>query len=278
MRCTQLAGASTSSCGTWDAPCCRRTWAGARPWGPSEIAANGEHRGKAGVRLPFSVPRAMSKEDIKQTVADFSLAAGQAIAAGIDGVEIHAANNFLIDSFLRNGTNQRTDAYGGTPENRARLLIEIVEAVSRAIGADRIGVRLSPTNAVYGISDSAPEITFPTVARLLNPFDLAYLHIVEPEAGSDHPLATDLPPVAPLLRHEFEGPVILNGGYDRERAETALSAGAGDAVAFGTPFIANPDLVDRFRYGLPLAVADTATFYTPGPEGYIDYRIHSVAA
>ncbi len=251
---------------------------GARPLAPSEIAATGEHRGKDGIKAPFAVPRSMSQQDIDRTIADFGRAAEWAIEAGLDGVEIHAANNYLIDSFLRDRTNRRTDIYGGSAENRARFLIEIVEAVSRKISADRIGVRISPTNAVYGISDSLPEITFPTVARLLNRFGLAYLHILEPEPGSGHPMATDLTPTAPLIRAAFDGPLILNGGYDLNRAEAAISTNAADAVAFGTPFIANPDLVDRFRHRLPLAAPDPDTFYTPGAAGYTDYPIHLVAA
>ncbi len=251
---------------------------GARPLAPSEIAATGEHRGKDGVRRPFAVPRSMSPDDIDRTVADFTRAAERAVAAGLDGVEIHAANNFLVDSFLRDGTNRRDDAYGGGPENRARFLVEIVDAVSRAIGADRVGARFSPTNAVYGIADSAPNTTFPPAARMLNRFGLAYLHILEPEPGSGHPMATDLTPAAPLIRAAFDGPLILNGGYDRDRAQAAIASGAGDAVAFGTPFIANPDLVNRFRHRLPLAAPDPDTFYTPGAVGYTDYPAHPVAA
>ena len=251
---------------------------GARPLAPSEIAATGEHRGKDGIKAPFAVPRSMSQQDIDRTIADFSRAAELAIEAGLDGVEIHAANNFLIDSFLRDGTNQRTDVYGGSAENRARFLIEIVEAVSRKISADRIGVRLSPTNAVYGISDSLPETTFPTAAKLLNRFGLAYLHILEPEPGSGHPMAADLTPTAPLIRAAFDGPLILNGGYDRDRAHAVIAAGEADAIAFGTAFIANPDLVDRFRQRLPLAAPDPDTFYTPGAAGYTDYTAHPVAA
>ena len=139
-------------------------------------------------------------------------------------------------------------------------------------------MRLSPTNAVYGIFDSAPETTFPIAARMLNRFGLAYLHVIEPEPGSGHPMATDLTPVAPLIRKAFDGPLILNGGYDRNRAEAAIAAGAADAVAFGTPFIANPDLVNRFRHRLPLAVPDPDTFYRPGAAGYTDYRAHPLAA
>ncbi len=251
---------------------------GARPLAPSAVAATGEHRGKDGIRRPFAVPRAMTEDDIDRTVADFTRAAERAIEAGLDGVEIHAANNFLIDSFLRDGTNRRLDAYGGSPENRARFLLDIVEAASRKIGADRVGVRISPTNLVYGITDSAPETAFPVVARLLNRFGLAYLHVLEPEPGSGHPLATDLKQTAPLIRAAFGGRLILNGGYDLDRAEAAIAADAGDAVAFGIPFIANPDLVNRFRHRLPLAVSDPDTFYTPGAAGYTDYPAHLVAA
>ncbi len=251
---------------------------GARPLAPSEIAATGEHRGKDGIRRPFAVPRAMTQDDIDRTVGDFTRAAELAMEAGLDGVEVHAANSYLIDTFLRDGTNQRIDSYGGTPENRARFLLEIVKAVSRKIGADRVGVRISPTNAVYGITDSAPETAFPTAARMLNRFGLAYLHILEPEPGSRHPMATNLKQAAPLIRAAFDGPLILNGGFDLNRAEAAISASAADAVAFGTPFIANPDLVNRFRHRLPLAAPDPETFYTPGAAGYTDYPAHPLAA
>lgn len=251
---------------------------GVRPLAPSEVAASGEHRGKSGVKKPFSVPRPMTRADISRTVDDFVRSAERAVAAGLDGVEIHAANNFLIDSFLRDGTNLRTDSYGGSVENRARFLIEVVDRVSRAIGPDRVGVRLSPTNAVFGISDSAPDNTFPTVARMLNRFGLAYLHVVEAEPGSGHPLATDLEPTAPLIRTAFDGPLIINGGYDRERAIATIGGGDADAVAFGTPFISNPDLVERLRYRIPLADADPDTFYTADAVGYTDYPAHSVAA
>ena len=251
---------------------------GARPLAPSEIAATGEYRGKDGIRRPPAVPRAMTLNDIHRTVADFTCAAERAIRAGLDGVEIHAANNFLIDTFLRDGTNRRDDAYGGTSENRARFLIDIVDSVSRAIGADRVGVRMSPNSAFYGISDSSGKKTLPIAARMLNRFGLAYLHLIEPEPGSGHPMAPDLTPAAPLIRAAFDGPIILNGGYDRNRAEAAISTSAADAVAFGTLFIANPDLVNRFRHRLPLAAPDADTFYTPGATGYTDYPAYPVAA
>ena len=159
---------------------------GERPIAPSAVKAEGGMLDQEGNRRPFVLPRATTIPEIKNTIADFASAAERAVGAGFDGIEIHAANNFLVDSFLRNGTNQRQDEYGGSIENRARFLIETVEAISRAIGADRIGVRLSPTNSYFGINDSQPKVTFPGVAKLLNRFNLAYLHVLEskPESGA----------------------------------------------------------------------------------------------
>lgn len=251
---------------------------GERPLAPSEVAASGEIPNRAGERVPFAVPRAMSEADIAATVEDFASAAQRAVAAGLDGVEIHAANNFLIDSFLRDGTNKRTDAYGGPAANRARFLIEVVEAIAGRIGAERIGVRLSPSNAFFGIADSDPHEAFTTAVRLLNAYGLGYLHVLEPKPDSGHPIATDLPALAPVLRETFNGPFVLNGGLDAAGGTAALQSGEADAVAVGVPFIANPDLVERYRDGLPLADPDQASFYTAGPEGYIDYPRHADAA
>ena len=244
---------------------------GERPVAPSPVKADGGMLDQDGNRRPFVMPRAITIPEIARTVADFATAAARAVAAGMDGVEIHGANNFLVDSFLRDGTNRRQDEYGGPIENRARFLIEVVAAVSHAIGADRVGVRLSPTNCYFGISDSAPHVTFPGVAALLNRFDLAYLHILEsqPENG--------IAPVAPLIRAAYQGTLIKNGGYDQHSGGDALAAGEADAIAFGTPFIANPDLVNRFRHRLPLAAPDTDTFYSPGAAGYADYPAHPAA-
>ena len=202
--------------------------------------------------------------------ADFARAANRAIEAGFDGVEIHGANNFLVDSFLRDGTNRSTDEYGGPIENRARFLIEVVEAVTDAIGSGRVGVRLSPTNSYFGINDSQPDITFPRVAAMLSRFNLAYLHILEskPEGGKA--------PVAPLIRAAYNGTFIKNGGYDRQSGCDAITTGEADAVAFGIPFIANPDLVDRYRLSLPLAQSDPETYYTPGRRGYADYPAYQL--
>jgi len=245
---------------------------GERPVAPSEVKADGGMLDQDGNRRPFVMPRTITIPEIKETVAGFARAAERAVEAGMDGVEIHGANNFLVDSFLRDGTNRRKDEYGGPIENRARFMIEVVDAVSRAIGADRVGVRLSPTNSYFGISDSEPHVTFPDVAALLNRFDLAYLHILEskPENG--------IAPVAPLIRDAYKGTLIKNGGYDQGSSSDALAAGEADAIAFGTSFIANPDLVERFRQSLPLSEADPDTFYTEGPVGYTDYPFAKSAA
>ena len=251
---------------------------GAQPVSASPIRATGEIIGKDGQPTEFAIPRALTLEEIPQIVADFVQAARNAVAAGLDGVEIHAANNFLLDSFLRDGTNTRTDAYGGSMENRARLLIEVTEAVVNAIGAGRVGVRFSPTAQPFGIKDSAPSETFATAARLLNRFGLAYLHLLEMPTGVEHMMASDQPNAAPAIRAAYEGTLILNGGYDQPRAQATLDAGEAEAVAFGYPFIANPDLVTRMHHGFPLADADPATFYTPDAEGYTTYPAYNQLA
>ncbi len=249
-----------------------------RPIAPSEIKADGGLQGKDGNRRPFVMPRAITIPEIKQTVADFARAADRAIEAGFDGVEIHAANNFLVDAFLRDGTNRREDEYGGPIENRAGFLIEVIAVITGAIGAGKVGVRVSPTNNVFGISDSQPHVTFPSVAAMLNGFDIAYLHILEPKPASGHAMATDIAPVSHLLRAAYKGTLINNGGYDRQSASDSLDAGEADAIAFGVPFIANPDLVERYRYGLPLTDSDPETYYTPGRRGYADYPTYMAEA
>jgi len=250
---------------------------GQHPISASAVTATGEMPGPDGTPQAFQQPREMDMTDIEAATHDFARAAENAIHAGFDGAEIHAANNFLIDSFLRDGTNQRHDQYGGNAENRARFLIEIVEKTIAAIGAGRTGVRISPSNNVFGITDSNAEQTFTTVARLLNPYDLAYLHILEPEPKSGHPMATDGPDTAPAIRSVYKGKIILNGGFDLAKANGAINAGLGDAVAFGVPFISNPDLVERFQNHYPLTNAGPETFYTPGAAGYTDYPTHQSA-
>lgn len=192
---------------------------GERPVAPSEVKADGEIRGKDGKKRPFVMPRAITIPEIKETVADFARAAKRAVEAGFDGIEIHGANNFLIDSFLRDGTNRREDEYGGPVENRARFLIEVVEAVTGAIGVGKVGVRLSPINSYFGITDSEPHNTFPGVAAMLSSFGLAYLHVLESKP------AGDMAPVSPLIRAAYTGTLIKNGGYDYQSGNKALDAG-----------------------------------------------------
>ncbi len=244
---------------------------GERPVAPSGVKAEGGMLDQDGKRRSFVTPRALSIPEIKRIVADFAKAAERAVEAGFDGVEIHGANNFLVDSFLRDGTNRREDEYGGTIENRARFLVEIIEAVSGAIGAGKIGVRLSPTNSYFGISDSSPHVTFPRVAAMLNDFDLAYLHVLEQIAEGVEPPTGNVAPVSDLIRTVYEGTLIRNGGYDSQSGSDTLDKGEAEAIVFGVPFIANPDLVNRYLHGLSLTNSDPETYYTPGRRGYTDY-------
>ena len=248
---------------------------GAPPVAPSAIAIRGElhtHTGKK----PYPTPRALELREIPGIVADFAHAARLACAAGFDGVELHAANGYLIDQFLRDGTNHRTDRYGGSVENRARFLLEVTEAVIGAWRPERVGVRLSPTGSFGDMHDSSPSATFGYAAAQLNRFGLAYLHVTEPLPGN--PMASDLPRVAPLLRRAFQGPFIINGGYDARTGRRAIDEGEADLVAYGVPFLISPDLVERFRIGAPLNPPDMATFYQGGAKGYIDYPTYSTSA
>ncbi len=221
-------------------------------------------------KKPYQQARMLGLDEIPALLEDYRRAARNAMEAGFDGVQIHAANGYLIDTFLRDGTNQRTDGYGGAVENRVRLLREVVQAVSEAIGADRTGVRLSPNGAIQGCNDSDPERLFVAAARALQEAKIAYLEMREPgESGtfgkSDHPA------IAPAMRKAFTGPMILNSDYDPATAAAALTDGQADAIAFGRPFIANPDLPQRVRTGATLARDEARTWYSQGPEGYVDY-------
>jgi len=234
---------------------------GRAPVAPSAIAAEGTAFTAEGP-LPFPVPRALEAAEIAALVDQFAHGAALARQAGFDGVEIQAANGYLIDTFLRDGANQRTDAYGGTVEGRARFLREVVEAVAAIWGADRVGVHLSPVNSFNGMSDSDPLGHFTRIAEILDGYGLGYLHVIEPAAA---------PQVTPAIRSAFQGPLILSSGYDKALAEAAVVSGSGDLVAFGEAFIANPDLPHRLRLNAPLNPADRATFYAGGAKGYTDY-------
>ncbi len=241
---------------------------GASPVAPSAIAADTQTFDGEGF-VPTSKPRALDLAEIPRLIADFRTAARNAMDAGFDGVEVHGANGYLIDQFLRDGSNHRTDAYGGSPENRVRLLTEVVSAVAAEVGAGRVGVRLSPFSAANGVSDSDPMTVFGLAIDAVSDLGIAYLHLVEGQTGG----ARDIPEGASLaaLRKRFHGVYMANNGYDRQMAIEAVNTGEADLVAFGRPFISNPDLVERLRRNAPLNEADKSTFYGGGREGYTDY-------
>lgn len=240
---------------------------GALPVGPSAIKAAGQAFTEQGF-APFVEPRALATEEIAGIVADYATAARNAQAAGFDGVEIHAANGYLIDQFLRDGTNHRSDAYGGSIENRSRFLIEVTQAVTGVWGGDRVGLRISPVSPANDIADSEPQGLFDHVVAAVGGFGLAYLHVVEGATGGarDHARFD-----YGALRGSFRGAYMANNGYDLGMARAAVREGRADAVAFGKAFIANPDLVERLRRGTPLATADKTTFYGGNARGYTDY-------
>ncbi len=243
------------------------------PIAPSAIAAEG-HLFTLQGRQPFVAPRALELSEIGRVVGDFARSAQLAHDAGFDGVDLHAANGYLIDQFLRDGSNRRTDRYGGSVANRARFLMEVTEAVARVWGTDRVGVRLSPRNAYNSMTDSDPMATFSYAAAELHRMGIAYLHVIE--HGPGHPMATpEGCALLEALRTEFAGCFIVDGGRDRHSAESALAGCRADLVALATPFISNPDLVDRLARGLPLTFADPSTFYAGGARGYVDYQAYA---
>jgi N-ethylmaleimide reductase len=214
--------------------------------------------------------RAMTHDDIRNVIADYRKAATNAMNAGFDGVEIHAANGYLIDQFLRDNANFRTDEYGGSIENRIRFLVEVTAAVVETVGADRTAVRLSPNEERNGVNDNNPEPLFATAAAALSDLRLAFLEVREPDFDGTNGRA-ERPPVAPLMRAAFKGVFVLNSDYDFKKGQAALDEGKADAISFGRPFISNPDLTKRFAKGLALTPDDKATWYTGGPTGYADY-------
>ena len=207
--------------------------------------------------------------EIPGIIEQYRVASQYALDAGFDGVEIHAANGYLIDQFLRDGTNHRTDAYGGSLENRTRLLMEVTTAVISVWGANLVGVRLSPISPANDISDSDPAKLFTYVVEQLNKFSLLYLHVIEGATGGSREVENGFD--LQTLRRMFNGIYIANNGYDRELALTARRQGSADLIAFGRPFISNPDLVERLRIAAPLNKPDADTFYGGGAKGYIDY-------
>jgi N-ethylmaleimide reductase len=238
----------------------------ALPVAPSAIKPAGQAFTYTGLQ-DFVTPRALATEEIPGIVDDFRLAAENAMAAGFDGVEVHGANGYLLDQFLRDSTNLRTDQYGGSIANRARLLLEVVSAVSKVWGPDRVGVRISPINPFNDIRDSQPQALFNHVAEALSPYGLAYLHVVEVGMAGETAPEFDFD----QLRSAYRGNYMANGGYDKARGNAAIASRHADCVAFGVPFIANPDLVERFRIDAPLNPPDQNTFYGGTEKGYTDY-------
>lgn len=242
---------------------------GEQPVAPSAIPVAGLAHTYNG-KQPYQTPHALDRAGIAEIVESYAAAARNAIAAGFDGVQLHAANGYLIDAFLRNGANHRDDDYGGSPENRVRFLREVVEAVAAEIGADRTGVRLSPNGEAQGTDDSDPASIFAAAAQALQDVGIAFLELREPGPGSSL-TSTDAPPQSPLIRSIFTGPLILNSDFDEASASAVIAESRADAVSFGRPFIANPDLPTRLRQRASLNEWDASTFYTQGAEGYLDY-------
>ena len=243
---------------------------GELPVSASDIAAPGEIYTYEG-KLPHVAPRPLRTDEIPGVVAEYVHAARRAMAAGFDGVQLHAAHGYLLDQFLRDTCNRRTDRYGGSIENRIRLLNEVARAVTAEVGASRVSVRISPTGEFAGVDDSAPGPLFVAVAEMLNDVGIGFLEIRDTRPG-DGPFHSDTPSVAPLIRAAFKGPLVLNMGFTAQAAQAALDDGAADAISFGSPFIANPDLPRRFAEGLPLAqIGSLLSLYDPSPAGYIDY-------
>jgi len=243
--------------------------AGARILAPSAVAAAGEMYTDAEGLKPHPVPLAMTEADIKTAIEEFTQAAKNAMAAGFDGIELHGANGYLLEQFIRPNSNQRTDRYGGPIENRVRFVLEVVDATIAAIGKDKVGIRLSP----YGVfndmplyDDMAADYTY--LAQQLNARGLVYIHLVDHSPQGAPPVPDAM---KATFRKEFKRTLILSGGYDAARAESDLAAGKCDLIAVGRPILANPDLVTRWKTGAALNAPDMATFYTPGPKGYTGY-------
>jgi N-ethylmaleimide reductase len=241
---------------------------GGLPVAPSAIAPAGQAMTREGLK-PFVTPRALETAEIPGIVEDYRLGARHAREAGFDGVELHGANGYLVDQFLRDRTNHRTDRYGGSTQNRARFLIEVTEALVGEWGAERVGVRLSTTAPFNDMGDSDPSATFTTAVGELNRFGLAYLHIVEPAPGD--PVPAGVMPDLRFFRKLWRGTLMGNKGYDLARAEAVLHDGAADLVSFAALFLANPDLPERLRRGGPFNPPDRKTFYGGDAGGYTDY-------
>jgi N-ethylmaleimide reductase len=244
---------------------------GAAVVGPSAVLAAGEMYTDAEGPKTHPTPKAMTEADLKTAIGEFELSAKNAVAAGFEGIELHGANGYLLEQFIRPNSNKRTDAYGGSIENRARFVLDVVKATTAAIGKDKVGIRLSP----FGVFNDMPlypemEADYAYLARALNATGLFYIHLVDHSAMGAPAVPQS---IKDSFRKEFKGVLILSGGYDAVRAESDLEAGKADLIAVGRPLLANPDLVERWKTGAPLNPPDMDTFYTPGAKGYTDYPV-----
>lgn len=248
---------------------------GLPPVSPVAVAAQGSVYTETG-RLPYETPRALCVSDIEHIIASYRRAAENALRAGFDGIEIHSAHGYLLDSFLRDAINNRDDRYGGSLENRARFLVEVMEQMVESVGADRIAVRISPETKTGGIEDSDPLTTFGYVIDRMNDLGIAWLDMVEGDNLVDRAVPGGIDAAA--LTSRFNGAVILNHGYTYDMANEALAAGRADMIAFGRAFVGNPDLVERFRANVPLVSAPASVLYGGGAEGLIDFPPYSAVA
>jgi N-ethylmaleimide reductase len=245
--------------------------AGSRVVSASAVAQTGQMHTDAQGMQPHPTPEAMSDADIKAAIAEFVHASKSSIEAGADGVELHGANGYLIEQFLNTSSNQRTDKYGGSVENRIRFAVEVAEACAAAIGKDRLGIRISPYGANGGmVADADTDAVYLALARELSRIGLVYLHVVDHSAMGAPPVPES---IKSGLRETFKGTYLLAGGYDRARAEADLAAHKGDLVVFGRPFLSNPNLVAKLRDNRELTPVDFKTFFTPGDAGYLDYPV-----
>ena len=240
---------------------------GGKPVAPSAIRAKGKTFVN-GIFTDISEPRALELSEIPGIIEDFKRGTENALAAGFDGVEIHGANGYLLDQFAKDGTNKRSDAYGGSIENRAKLMLEVSKVVAAVAGPERTGIRISPVTPANDVSDSNPQPLFDYIVDQLNALKLTYIHVIEGATGGPRDIA---PFDYGSLRKRFKQAYVANNGYDFELATKVLAANAADLIAFGKPFISNPDLVERLKQGAPLNPSDKATFYGGGAKGYTDY-------
>lgn len=236
---------------------------GATPVAPSAIAAAGQTYTATGLQ-DFVVPRALDTDEIAAVVDEYRLATRHALQAGFDGVELHAASGYLPEQFLSSGTNQRADRYGGSPENRARFIVEVLEAMIAEAGSDRVGIKISPEMGFNSVTDAAPQETYQYLVQRVSTLQLAYLHLARTGSAFDY---------RALVRPLFNGALLLGGGLDRESAASLIASRDADAAVFGSLYLANPDLLQRFVAGAPLNAPERETFYTDGPQGYIDYPV-----